>query len=67
MLRNVFVFGKCSERRHTSAFALLNRGLEMMFVRYLESAPTLGEIDILLSFRITTSLRPEAPALFNPS
>ena len=41
--------------------------LLVMLVRYLEIAPTFGEIDISLSFRMTRMSRPEWPALFRPS
>src|SRR5665213_2851028 len=42
-------------------------GLRWMELRYLDIAPTLGAMDISLSFRTTMKSRPDAPALFNPS
>ena len=43
------------------------RGLAMTDPRYLLMAPTLGAIDMPLSFRIRIKSRFECPALFNAS
>src|SRR6185437_1971149 len=42
-------------------------GLRCTELRYLAIAPTLGAMDISLSFSTTMKSRPDAPALFNPS
>ena len=50
-----------------SVLSVLYVGLEINLVKYLLIAPTLGLIDISLSFKITVNCLPRCPALLMAS
>ena len=68
LLKNDWIFplasGSFLVRSQASFLSLLYVGFDISLVKYLLIAPTLGLIDISLSFKITVICLPKCPALF---